>query len=356
MLTYGGFNISDLDAHGGWIASASDLNRFLLAAEDGSLLDSSQFAATFQRPQGSSPRVLLWDGALSDATVKALTPGVTWTGITAPTQDLYIGRGLSKFGAVNISLAAAGAGYSLKLDYWNGSAFIPLTEDDNDLVDETENLSLPDGQISFTPPDDWAPSAAAGQTRYWVRLRTEAPAATAAKFDLLEPVYDYSSYYGAGWFIDETTQRLNFQIGVNSFVLGEWIAGTTSQTVAQIKSVAVTSPPGVTPTSGYLILQNVKGGPFWVDEVISGQNGGSALTDGPGLPETYTANHDGILDGSRTFMYRRSDGVTWAALFNLRVGDSSIPLYMPGGAPLGAINGAINALTPPYWPAYDLFP
>ena len=74
------------------------------------------------------------------------------------------------------------------------------------------------GQISFTPPDDWAPSDAAGQTRYWVRLRTQAAATTIAKFDLLEPVYDYSSYYGAGWFIDENTQRLNFQIGDNSFL------------------------------------------------------------------------------------------------------------------------------------------
>ncbi len=357
MLTYGGFNISDLDAHGGWIASAPDLNRFLVAIDDGSLLDSSQFVSVFQRPQGGSPRILYADsGSTNDDTIQALTPGTTWAGITKPTQDLYVGRGLSPFAALNISLSTPGAGYSLKVDYWNGSAYIPLTEADNDLVDETQNLSLPDGKITFTPPEDWSPSSAAGLTRYWLRVRTESAATTAAKFDLLEPVYDYSSYYGAGWFIDETTQRLNFQIGVNSFAIGEWVAGTTSETVAQIKNVVVQTPPGVTPTAGYLILQNVKGGPFWVDEVISGQNGGSALTNGPGVPETYTANHDGILDGSRTFMYRRSDGVTWAALFNLRVGDSSIPLYMPGGTVVNSINGAINNLTASDWPAYDLFP
>ena len=357
MLTYGGFNISDLDAHGGWIASASDLNRFVLAIEDGTLLDSSQFAATFQRPQGSSPRILFWDGgALSDNTIKALMPGNTWTGISAPTQDLYIGRGLSKFSAVNVSLASPGMGYDLRLDYWNGSAYIPLTAEDNDLVDETNNLTVLDGKISFTAPDDWAPGDAAGQTRYWVRLRTQAAATTIAKFDLLEPVYDYSSYYGAGWFMTEYTQRLNFQIGNNTFTAGDWIAGTTSQTVAQIDSVTITSPPGVTHKSGYLILKNVKGGPFWVDEVIIGPNGASALTDGPGVPESYTASHDGILDGSRTFMYRRSDGVTYAALFNLRVGDGSIPLYMPGGTPINAINGALNAMASADWPAYDLFP
>ena len=357
MLTYGGFNITDLDAHGGWIASASDLNRFLVAIDDGSLLDSSQFAEVFQRPPGGSPRILFWDGGSTiDRTVQALTPGTTWQGIAAPTQDLYVGKGLSPFAALNINLSNPGAGYNLKVDYWNGSAFIPVTEDDNNLVDETADLSLSQGQITFTPPEDWSSSAVAGQTRFWLRVRTELASTTAAKFDLLEPVYDYSSYYGAGWFMDETTERLNFQIGNNSFVTGEWIAGSTSQTVAQIQSVVVLSPPGVTPTFGYLILQNVKGGPFWVDEVITGQNGGVALTNGPGVPETYTASHDGILDGSRTFMYRRSDGVTWAALFNLRVGDTSIPLYMPGGTPIGSINSAINALTPSDWPAYDLFP
>ena len=357
MLTYGGFNISDLDAHGGWIASASDLNRFLLAIDDGTLLDSSQFAATFQRPQGSSPRVLFWDGgALSDNTIKALMPGNTWTGISAPTQDLYIGRGLSKFSAVNVSLASPGAGYDLRLDYWNGSAYIPLTENDNDLVDETKNLTVLDGKISFTPPDDWAPSDAAGQTRFWVRLRTQAAATTIAKFYLLEPDYDNRSFYGAGWFMTENTMRLNFQNGNNTLTIGDWIAGTTSQTVAQIDDIHLTTPSGTTPSAGYLILKNLKGGPFWVDEVISGPNGTSALTDGPGVPENYTASHDGILDGSRPFMFRSADGVTWAALFNLRVGDDSIPLSMPGGTPTNAINSAIDAMTSADWPAYDLFP
>jgi CubicO group peptidase (beta-lactamase class C family) len=356
MLTYGGFNIEDLDSHGGWISTAADLNRFLVAINKGSLLDSSQYVQVFQRPQGGSPRVLFWDGgSLADGTIQALTPGITWPGITAPGQDLFVGRGLSTFAGLNVELAAPGAGYSLKVDYWNGSTFNPLTEDDNDLVDGTNNLSQ-SGKITFTPPDDWTPTALANQTRYWLRVRTGSASTSAAKFDILEPDYDYSSYYGAGWFIDETTQRLNFQIGVNSFSKGDWIAGTTSETVAQIKDVVVQTPPGVTPTAGYLILENVKGGPFWVDELITDHHGDSALTNGPGVPETFTANHDGILDGSRTFLYRRSDGVTWAALFNMRVGDSSIPLYMPGGTAVNSINSDINNLTASDWPAYDLFP
>jgi hypothetical protein len=55
-------------------------------------------------------------------------------------------------------------------------------------------------------------------------------------------------------------------------------------------------------------------------------------------------------------MYRRSDGVTWATLFNIRVGDQSIPLYMPGGTVVDVINSAMNNLSATDWPAYDLFP
>jgi CubicO group peptidase (beta-lactamase class C family) len=357
MLPYGGFNIDALDAHGAWVSTTTDVNRFLVAINDGSLLDSSQYAAVFQRPEGRAPRVLFEDGGSPvDMTIPAQTPGMTWPAITGASQYLYVGKGHSPFSAIDVKLSIPGAGYTLKIDYWDGATFVELTEDDHDLVDETENLSLPVGQITFTSPENWLPHAIGGQTRYWLRVRTETAASTAAEFDLLEPTYDNKSFYGFGWFVYESEHRLNFQAGTGTFSVGEWVAGTASKTVAQVKDIVLLSPPGVTPTFGYLILENVKGGPFRVDEVISGQNGSYALTDGPGVPETFSANHDGILDGSRAFMYRRSDGVTWAALFNLRVGDSHIPLYMPGGTVVGSINSEINDLTIPDWPVYNLFP
>jgi CubicO group peptidase (beta-lactamase class C family) len=60
--------------------------------------------------------------------------------------------------------------------------------------------------------------------------------------------------------------------------------------------------------------------------------------------------HDGSLPGTATLLVRRSDGLTWVALFNKR----SEKKETPDAAVDGALHKAANQVT--NWPAKDLFP
>jgi N-acyl-D-amino-acid deacylase len=64
-----------------------------------------------------------------------------------------------------------------------------------------------------------------------------------------------------------------------------------------------------------------------------------------------TANywHNGSLPGTNTWLVRRSDGLSWAALFNLRSEDKALS----DGAIDPALHRAANAVEK--WPAHDLF-
>ena len=59
--------------------------------------------------------------------------------------------------------------------------------------------------------------------------------------------------------------------------------------------------------------------------------------------------HDGSLPGTSTLLVRRSDGLSWAALFNQRSEDPKLP----DGAIDGALHRAADATGE--WPAEDLF-
>ena len=69
---------------------------------------------------------------------------------------------------------------------------------------------------------------------------------------------------------------------------------------------------------------------------------------GPGGKANYW--HSGSLPGTSSLLVRRSDGLSWAVLFNQRSEDKKLP----DGEIDGALHRAANAVTE--WPEGDLLP
>ena len=92
--------------------------------------------------------------------------------VPAVSDAYYLGN-TSKFSAVNLTVGTAGAGtWTIVWEYWNGAAWVALSG----VTDGTSGLKGTTGAkvISFTVPGDWATTAVATLTDYWVRARVSA--------------------------------------------------------------------------------------------------------------------------------------------------------------------------------------
>ncbi len=105
---------------------------------------------------------------------------------------LYLGA-TEPFKDINFSLATKGENYSLTFEYFNGSEWTILTEEEHNLQDNTLNWTV-DGRVEFTIPNDWQQvdfEEATGNsmdsqiTRYWIRIKTtQQPETTAQAFQV----------------------------------------------------------------------------------------------------------------------------------------------------------------------------
>lgn len=86
-------------------------------------------------------------------------------------EFLYVGTTLP-FAGVRFDLSVKGVNYSIAYEYFDGSKWRPLTEDDDRLIDFTSGWSS-DGLVMFTPPSDWTQTSVGGVNGYWIRMRTE---------------------------------------------------------------------------------------------------------------------------------------------------------------------------------------
>ncbi len=99
-------------------------------------------------------------------TAEARTSGGTPFTVLADTDDfLYLGMYIC--GSVYFGLNTVGAGITLKLEYWNGSAWTNLA-----ITDGTSNLTQ-SGLVTFSIPSDWSRNEGVpGLNGYWIRFST----------------------------------------------------------------------------------------------------------------------------------------------------------------------------------------
>lgn len=85
------------------------------------------------------------------------------TGDTTASDTLSLGQ-YDPFDQINVELVTAGVGGSVNIQYWNGTTWADLT-----VADATSDLTV-DGQISFTPPANWARNTVGTVNGYWVKI------------------------------------------------------------------------------------------------------------------------------------------------------------------------------------------
>lgn len=131
--------------------------------------------------------VFLYDGAsYTDNSTEAGTDSGTPFELMSGTDDyLYIGEA-SQYSGVSFEFDERGSNYTLVVQYWNGSTWVTMTANDNDLEDESSGF-LGDGRIVWTNPADWATTSVNGQTKYWVRISTTTTPVTTAEAFLVVP-------------------------------------------------------------------------------------------------------------------------------------------------------------------------
>jgi len=98
------------------------------------------------------------------------TNNICYFGSPAERWDAASGTYKPGFRQLIFDLATPGAGGAYVWEYWNGTAWAPLT------VTDGTNGFTQDGTVSWTPPADWAATTVNGHNTYWVRVRpTTAP-------------------------------------------------------------------------------------------------------------------------------------------------------------------------------------
>lgn len=124
--------------------------------------------------------ITLWDRAVvlgqatheasgptfTDRTGEARTEGGTaFTLLGATTDKFYWGYDV-KFPQLRIDLDGLGAGLTLLWEYWNGATWITLA------VTDGTNGFTQDGEVSWTPPVDWAKATINTGVFFFVRVST----------------------------------------------------------------------------------------------------------------------------------------------------------------------------------------
>jgi hypothetical protein len=137
----------------------------------------------------SFDNVLKYDPAAEESGETEWTDVSTEAGTEAGTQfnvctetDEYLYIGLSStFKGSKFEFQTRGSGYALKVEYFNGSAWIEMNENTNNLVDNTNNFES-DGIVSWDLPADWAATTVNSITnKYWIRISTTSAPITTAK-------------------------------------------------------------------------------------------------------------------------------------------------------------------------------
>ncbi len=122
-------------------------------------------------PRLSFDNVSLFDGAYTDHTAEASTEGATpFLLNSAPEHFLYVGL-RETFTGIQFRLNVKGVNYGLKFDYFDGLAWVQLTETVHNLTDYTSGWAY-DGLVTFVTPSNWAQTAINGATQYWIRIST----------------------------------------------------------------------------------------------------------------------------------------------------------------------------------------
>ncbi len=126
----------------------------------------------------------LWNGdsgsGFVNNTTEAGTPnGTAFEVMNTKNDYMYVGLD-STFGGIKFEWQTRGSNYTLRLDYWTGTAWIQLTANVNDLEESTSNFQS-DGHITYTIPTNWNTVAVNGQTKYWIRISSTTDPVTVAQ-------------------------------------------------------------------------------------------------------------------------------------------------------------------------------
>jgi hypothetical protein len=112
--------------------------------------------------------------------------GTPFNLMTAVNNYLYVGSA-SKFYGVKFEFATKGSNYDLKVEYYNGSSWVELTDSGFALTDNTLDF-LSDGSIIWNSVIDtnWATVAVNSVTKYWIRISTTlVPSVTATAYYII---------------------------------------------------------------------------------------------------------------------------------------------------------------------------
>ncbi|MBC7925226.1 MAG: BACON domain-containing protein, partial [Bryobacteraceae bacterium] len=136
-------------------------NRYIWKGQD-------QFDASEKTGYGAINGVVLINGStMIDKTTAAydLAPA------DVPIQDKVLIGYADPFDEIHFVLSRAANGCSVSLEYWNGSAWSPLSSRSDSTMLGNQRLGQ-DGKVLFTPPANWAVSVQVGQNlKWWVRIR-----------------------------------------------------------------------------------------------------------------------------------------------------------------------------------------
>ncbi len=104
-----------------------------------------------------------------DDTIDAVSGLTSFSIISGIGDYQYLGSS-SIFKGVDYTFDVTGIGYSLELEYWNGTSWINLSN--NDIHDSTDNLQT-DGMITWETPGDWDSCIVNNSSRmYYIRIST----------------------------------------------------------------------------------------------------------------------------------------------------------------------------------------
>lgn len=102
------------------------------------------------------------------------------------TTDYFYFGDTAVFLGIKFEFHTRGSGYDLQFEYWDGSAWTDLTASGHSFLDGTSDFTS-DGSVTYDNPGDWATTAINGQTKYWIRVKTEDTPVTVAKAYYIVP-------------------------------------------------------------------------------------------------------------------------------------------------------------------------
>ena len=110
--------------------------------------------------------------------------------VAGPGQYEYFGLH-TKFNSFFLNISTPAVGSNLVVEYWNGSAWAPVTTGANSLLDDTADLTQ-SGQITFdkSTMTDWAKNVTVSDyvdLYYWIRISSSTTPSTVPQFKVVSP-------------------------------------------------------------------------------------------------------------------------------------------------------------------------